>query len=440
MSDRLEKLFRTALEDMTVSPPANMWERIDARLISRQRRRRHLLMYGGVAAAVILLLASVVFLQNGTAPRVLSTPMTLVSAGPELPAVKTLDVINSAVYIPRVSPTTANRDFGAIRPVEINPSHLSEGITQHSFSEPEIDLSVVQPLSIPLTSGEAYRNIRDYNKLLYGDQVDQKPARERKESREVIMTVSQEQEKRNTPRSYTVTGYIAPGYASGNHGSSGQNYTSISYDEEQLSGIFSLNGGVSIAMNASKRFSIETGIGFSRHGQKTSNVNVSTQATSAEYMINTKVLTPLGSIKSLSKTIVTLAEKGEKLDDIRNTPSGTMGQEFGSLEIPLKMRYYFNDDRMRFSILGGLGANILLDNKSYLTYGGRTEKMEKTEDIRDFNVSTHLGVGIEYPITNAVHFKFEPTFKYYLQSISHKDYVQFKPYSFNISTGIGIRF
>ena len=66
MSDSVDKIFRKALEEVTVEPPARVWEAIDAHFALKQRRQRRLFWYGGVAAAAALLLASGLVVRTGS--------------------------------------------------------------------------------------------------------------------------------------------------------------------------------------------------------------------------------------------------------------------------------------------------------------------------------------------------------------------------------------
>ena len=56
MSENLEKLFKNAMEQVSVEPPARIWERIDSHFVMKQRRLKRIYTYSGIAAAVILLL------------------------------------------------------------------------------------------------------------------------------------------------------------------------------------------------------------------------------------------------------------------------------------------------------------------------------------------------------------------------------------------------
>ena len=55
MSEKIEKLFKNALEQVSVEPPARVWEGINSHFVMKQRRLRRIYTYSGIAAAVILL-------------------------------------------------------------------------------------------------------------------------------------------------------------------------------------------------------------------------------------------------------------------------------------------------------------------------------------------------------------------------------------------------
>ena len=64
MSENLEKLFKNAMEQVSVEPPARIWERIDSHFVMKQRRLKRIYTYSGIAAAVILLLCITFVIPN----------------------------------------------------------------------------------------------------------------------------------------------------------------------------------------------------------------------------------------------------------------------------------------------------------------------------------------------------------------------------------------
>ena len=64
MSEKIEKLFKNALEQVSVEPPARVWEGINSHFVMKQRRLRRIYTYSGIAAAVILLFGVGFFMQS----------------------------------------------------------------------------------------------------------------------------------------------------------------------------------------------------------------------------------------------------------------------------------------------------------------------------------------------------------------------------------------
>lgn len=439
MSDILEQQFRAALDDVAVTPPNGMWDRIDAGLTTRRIRRQRLRICSSVAAAAVVLFfvglwwpASDTVLPDHSLSSTLPVAATETKQEAEpLP----LEELTTVTVI-----TTPKERQQPLAQVTDSPD--PERLVQTTDHVPATLAYSLPDDYIPLTSKGAIQNLIAYNKLRGIDRAGVVAAT----SAPVRKPEKSKPQKPQKPArvSYSMGGYISPAYATGDFGSDGESALARVYDRDQLSGIFSVNGGLSFAVNTGKRLSLETGIGYSRIGQKTSNASVyiPVQA-SEEFVENTEVLTPLGSLRSNKQNaVVTIIDKyTEVLHDVRNESLGTIEQQFGTLDIPLHLRYFLNEkQRVRVSVSGGLNANIVVDNRSYLSYNGSKENIGKTEDIRPFNLSTHLGLGVEYPITSAVSFRFEPGFRYYLQSISRNDDINFKPYSFTLATGIGIHF
>ena len=64
MSEKIEKLFKNALEQASVEPPARVWEGINSHFVMKQKRLRRIYTYSGIAAAVILLFGVGFFMQT----------------------------------------------------------------------------------------------------------------------------------------------------------------------------------------------------------------------------------------------------------------------------------------------------------------------------------------------------------------------------------------
>ena len=458
MSDSVDKIFRKALEEVTVEPPARVWEAIDAHFALKQRRQRRLFWYGGVAAAAALLLAIGLVMRNGASGT--RPPVPLADSG-----AKTICLENNEVasIMSRTSSIPAFKRRGTATR-RVAPMENGEAIVL-AVAGKTVDDGLREgrrEVSIPLVNGEALRNQREYVRLLReeamaarGEAVEkpkrtrteatEKPAGEEKEKAEIKPERTRRAPESREEGRFSVGGYVSPGYTSGSYHQANTNSRSTQFSDEQMSGLFNVTGGVNFSVRPTKRISIETGIGYSRMGQKTDNMTVYaptvTMSNSDKEVeaSNVRVATPLGNVRSKAQAAVYTMDANIALKDA-DMPEGSIEQQFDAIEIPLLFRYRLNDNRVRFSLMGGFGASFMVRNETTLTYDGVSESMGETEGIRKFNISTNVGIGVEYPITKAISFRMEPGFKYYLQSLSKDGDIKFKPYTFTFSTGIGISF
>jgi hypothetical protein len=428
MSDALEELFKTALEKVTVTPPEQVWERINAHFLAKQRRLRRLFTYSSIAAAIALLVSFSFFFSTSRK----NTPIVLVTQ--ILPGKPILVTSIPSAPLLSSSPSPSQRrvtvtENDIFDPVTPSPSYISEGITLNTPVVLALD-PVVSRNTILLVSGIAVTNAQKYHQLLTpGSSIS--PQVSLREETKIA------KRERQTDLKYTVGGYVSPGYSSGKYNVAGNNIPqSSTFEDSQTSGIYNINGGLAFAINTSKRLAVESGIGFSRVGQ-TVDIKYHTSMSLSPNARN--IITPLGNVNNSSKALAIFHDNNEEiLEGIRSYQTGTLEQRFDAIDIPLHLRYYINTTKLRFSIIGGLGAHLLVDNRTYLLSSDSRDNLGTIDDIRTLNFSARLGLGLEYPITRVIHFKFEPAFKYYLQSISNN--IDFKPYSLNLSTGFGIRF
>jgi hypothetical protein len=426
MNEALEKLFRETLKEVTVTPPERVWRRIDAHFAAKQRRFHPWFAYGSAAAVIILLLSWPLFFSTVRE----DTPVLVTHIAPGVP-----------ILVPSPSPATFSRpaasraprqqmprvDNEVFDPVIPSPGYLPETIVSNHPITLALE-PMVSRNTIPLINGVSVNNARKYYRLLMPESFESS----RVPVQEELKSAKRE---RRTDVKYAVSGYVSPGYSSGE-------YNAIEnapvFEESQMGGIYNLNGGLAFAVHTGKRLAVETGIGFSRVGQK---IDIKYHTSMSLSQAARNVITPLGRVNNSAKAVVVFQNSNEEiLEGVRSYQSGTLEQRFDALDIPLYLRYYIHNAKLKFSVVGGLGAHVLVNNRTYLLSSDSRENLGTTEDIRTLNFSTRLGLGVEYPIVRALYFKFEPAFRYYLQSISDNKNIDFKPYSFNLSTGIGVRF
>ena len=235
---------------------------------------------------------------------------------------------------------------------------------------------------------------------------------------------------------------------------------------ENQTGILAYAGGIEVNYNADSKFSIQTGIYYSKIGHSNKgNMVVAKSATSSSSIIREEqtiaveapneeseiyMSSSTGEIQSTEGNIAVGSNiernyaafvesdysfygEGEDVDIL---------QYFEYIEVPLLAKYKVVDKKLDINLLGGISSHMLIGNPIYLNIDGEKEKFGETTGISKFNYSSVVGIGVAYPVTNSLSLSVEPTFKYYLNSFYNdaQNEASFHPYSFGVFTGISYSF
>lgn len=428
MSNNLDQLFKKAFQDDQSEPPVHIWKNIEQRLEKKHRNKvAAWWLYGIAASALIAALTIDWFIGKeetdfqemewitqvpATLPPI-STPKVLLDDNPI--QVVSNEQFEDSLFLPDLSasPEKMNMLADSIRTLSSEKAKII-----FEAPKPALKNGVIRKDFIPLTSKEAVRNNETYLALLQESQPEKK---ERKKMKVVL------------------SGHFIPAYSSATYSSTVKNARGNNYSQEQMTGLMNAGGGLRISVATGKRISVQTGIYYIRMGQKTAESMTNPQVMYPTLTnAGTGVVTPWGNIKNYRRN-VTYRTTLTNVNKASSQPE-SLEQTFGTLSIPLQVRCRLNNNRISFFLNGGFSGNIVVDNKVYLKSGSDREYLGETEDIRDFNISTDLSLGVEYPISSRFKVMLEPGFKYYLQSLSQNANIDFKPYLFTLSTGIGIAF
>lgn len=432
MNNKIDSLFRKKLANKSCEPPPHIWENIAQRLDARKKKKR-IALWSLSAAATLALLFSLSWLWE------LDTYQKEIYTISELSNVSTKSADTATVAIPAGELPDNHKPVDTeIRGVITNISKVTKQ-EEHIFTPVNIrknmgfqelkgnrallalNTNTLRRDFIPITSKAALENNKLYLGLL-------------KESSSPAV-----KEGNNDKIRLSLSGHVAPIYSSGKYDSSVKSRNGSDYSSDQMNGTINISGGLKLSVATGKRLSIQTGLFYTQTGQRTTgnNVYVPRMAMLSAGADNS-VATPLGNIKSKSRAVVYKTESPVTMN--ANSESGSIEQVFGSLEIPLNVKYQLNNNKVKFTVMGGLSGSFIVNNQAFLKYNNRKELMGSTEDIRNFNLSTDFGLGMEYPISRKVKIMLEPGFRYFLQSLSQNPDITFKPYVFSLSTGIGISF
>ena len=433
MNNNLDHLFKKALQDKSYEPPPYIWGNIERQLHKNKHKVALWWWRTAAAAAVVAAFIGIWLFYSVESPEIEVAGIT----GTEI--LKTKDSTNlpdtfsdsiqeekTVQYVTKETVTEVPVLIAQNKRTELEPIQMHRageaGFIEQTAPDYAISTRKLQRNFIPLTSKEAYQNQKEYQKLL------------------------------NTPTSLTtdekrkikvmVSGHFVPAYSSGSYSSSLKNSRGVSYSSNQMDGLMNVGGGLKLSVSANKRFSVQTGLFYSRMGQKTSGAGSGVRAMMLPSLQHSDrmIATPLGNIKTRTQGVAYRSPEAILLSSLNSSSSETIEQTFGTLEIPLHVRYLLNNNKVLFAVSGGVSGNFIVNNKVFLRNGRDKEYIGSTEDIRNFNISTDIGLGMEYPVTSNIRIMIEPGFKYFLQSLSRNDDIDFKPYLFTFSTGIGIRF
>ena len=433
MNNNLDHLFKKALQDKSCEPPPYIWGNIERQLNKNKHKVALWWWRTAAAAAVVAAFIEIWLFYSVESPEIEVAGITGTQILKTKDSTNLPDTFSDSIqeektvqYVTKETVTEVPVLIAQNKRTELEPIQMHRageaGFIEQTAPDYAISTRKLQRNFIPLTSKEAYQNQKEYQKLL------------------------------NTPTSLTtdekrkikvmVSGHFVPAYSSGSYSSSLKNSRGVSYSSNQMDGLMNVGGGLKLSVSANKRFSVQTGLFYSRMGQKTSGAGSGVRAMMLPSLQHSDrmIATPLGNIKTRTQGVAYRSPVAILLSSLNSSSSETIEQTFGTLEIPLHVRYLLNNNKVLFAVSGGVSGNFIVNNKVFLRNGRDKEYIGSTEDIRNFNISTDIGLGMEYPVTSNIRIMIEPGFKYFLQSLSRNDDIDFKPYLFTFSTGIGIRF
>jgi len=266
---------------------------------------------------------------------------------------------------------------------------------------------------------------------------------------------------------WSIEGQVAPQYSyrsilnvTGGSSSKGQ-------FNSQEEGLVAYAGGLKVSYETSSRLSFQLGIVYSVMGQtlkdvySVSEVQTSSKIAATEVSLNvanywaSNSLGPIEDRKSSVKGLMIVqsslsdATKYNSLINNRYTTDNLSApskadvqliQQQKYIEIPLLARYMLIDKKIGLHVVGGFSTNLMVDNNVIAQSGNSKENIGETANLRFLNYNSNIGFGLDYKWWGKAILTIEPTFKYYLNSISDKSDINYHPYSFGIFTGVRYKF
>lgn len=264
--------------------------------------------------------------------------------------------------------------------------------------------------------------------------------------------------------------------------------------------LFAYAGGLSVNLETSKRFSIQSGIYYSRNGKQINNIGIyeTTSFTSVsaldnyrnsgiintssgqlitepgtnyytdnrndntgsidweselnEYTYVDNIVVPVNEALSIEDRINSIKENSGytiQYEEVSESiyyskplnPSNNINNTFEYIEIPLIVKYRVIEQKIGIQVFSGLSTNLLINNQIYY-FSSAEEKVDipNASNFSRFNYSTIFGLGFEYPLISNFVLSFEPSFKYFINPINNDNLTNSHPYSFAFYSGISYKF
>lgn len=463
-----DNLFRSKLEGFEQNPPAWVWDSIQEQLAARRRRKAFVwLRYGGVAAALVLAFLigydwhqEVLPARHASNQAVAqSEKMDEKGSVPELIQTDTRHLENQKEA--RTANPKAGSDTGVTGEIFIASDEQffsekidSEAIKQLGFEE-EASLSAMtyRPRLSPQLNGGNIKteellamnqqhtgsHLSDYDRLIIAQNVEQM----RRTEPDII------------PKSWTVGATVAPSVSVRSSGYSDSYSQSMTRATEKSK--LSMGGGLTLAMQTRSRWSVQTGVLYSRLGQSSTNeparslaLDAPSEGGGTNYFLAGKTVGDEVLISGPAGQIVMNALPGDALVLSAFEEAGTSAsvlmtstgfeQVFDYIEIPMVIRYRLIDSKFDLQLMGGLNTGFLIGNAAYQTAGGSRSRIGSTSDMRSVIYSPNLGLGLGYELSPKLQLRVEPQWRYSVESLSRNRNVNYRPHIFGLYTGLSYSF
>lgn len=442
----IDRLFRQGLKDYKDKAPDYSWSVISAEL--QHRKRVRYLRITKYAAAVVALLAAFYFGYEFSESNFSDNGMMVQqtensSAGSsEKQASLSEDPVSLLEYFDLQELTNDVTDVAIDRRNTLTGNfsvqlaeRRSSLASLESFGFGLINEQAHKITSLPDNYSEKLLNYSESGMLVLNGKDDQQKASKQEKSRWVVGGVY-------TPTyAYRTTNTDKLGIF--NNTIQSDNSEPNSHEEA----LITYSGGINAQYLINDNWQLETGIYYSRLGQKKNAVSVKYNDLIGEgkkYHLNTSAGKVDGSKVPKAITEEIRGEfspiNGSK-DYYTNTSIDfRLYQKFDYLEIPLIVKYKVYDRKLAINLVSGLNTGVLVNNETRISTEEDKLNLGQTENLREILHSTIAGVGVQIPLTNHFMLNFEPTFKYALHSINTSKEFGYRPYSFGVYSGVKFRF
>ena len=454
----IDRIFKDKLSHFDAEPPAEVWDNIKGKLYL-ERRRKMIFWFTRVAAGIAVLAAlslTYFIARNSTKDNLISDDKkvkTETEEGVPLSEGKLSDGESPAEISPDLKSENRIERQEIKKEVKIAHTVFSSG---YDGGPEEITFSEeFQPehFQEPIVTSVSSKSIR---RLEYEVPVMEiKPSGEGMPGKpyEEIYALNIPYEEESHANRWAVGTQVSPLYSYRNLAVKDESMETANYYNQAESGTLAYSGGLNVNYSPTRRISVQSGVYYSRYGISVDQAYFFENAPTADAGSSTKfysVNNSSGIIDIADNTSVDYVTNYRQHKNHMNfasadelslqVNSGEVIQNFEYLEVPLVLRYRLIDRKIGLNFLGGLSTNLLVGSNTYYNEDGNKEKIGETTDIKPFNYSSIMGIGIDYAISKHLNINLEPTFRYYLNSINESSFIGSHPYSLGVFTGVRYSF
>lgn len=429
----IDIVFRNGLKNLEVLPPADVWDNIPPMPVRQSRLRIISGIAAGVAALVSLTLLATWYVRNS------STPVMLAEVtAPENGARNVSLDIESADPVSRTAEAKV---------INLGPAASASESTPLIAVTPAAD----EPAGlIAAADVQPQREMNSEPVQLFPDEITVITAGRFSGSNESLKTSMPELAGGKTAQRFMVGASLSPAMGFSRSGQGTRLAELINSEKSRPA----YSTGVSVGYKISDRLTIQSGIGLASIGQTISDVIVYA-GLSDYYAVKSNYLYSVETASGLilagntdlyltdSKDRVGTLIQGNMADpskyDLTQVGSDIQ-QVFRYLELPVMLRYKLIDRKVGLNLSGGIAYGFLVDNAAYTGEGPDIVRVGYTEGMNSFNLSSQLGLGMEYNISQKITFNLEPVFRYYVTPLSDISGALYKPYSVGFSSGFFFKF
>jgi len=429
----IDIVFRNGLKNLEVLPPADVWDNIPPMPVRTSRLRIISGIAAGVAALVSLTLLATWYVRNTSIPALMSE-VTVPGEGLQG---SQLDIMEA---------TAVSRTEGARVVRFVTPE---APVVPAGTAAPELTAEEPAGLIASAYIGEQ-RTEPGEPVILSRDEITVINTGRFAGTEEGIMATMSEGRTVAAERRFLVGASMSPAVGFSRTGNNQRMAELISGERSRPA----YSTGVTVGYKISDRLTIQSGIGMASIGQTISDVNVYA-GLSDFYAVKSSYLY---SVETASGTILagnTDLYLTDSRDRVGTLVQGNMAdpskyeltqvgseiqQVFRYLEMPVVLRYKLIDRKLGLNLSGGVAYGLLVDNAAYTGEGSGLIRVGHTEGINLHNISSQLGLGMEYDLSRKITFNLEPVFRYYMTPLSDISGSLYKPYSVGFWSGFSFKF